>query len=136
MTQTRGSRSALNVAFARTHLTWLGVVDDPYARQMLPPNGKRAAAALQLPGLRRLGRRQTLPGLAARTLFFDRFIDDALDDGIRQVVILAAGYDSRAWEDGTPAGTRPAEPRCSHTVGRRSYREECGRPRPECRPPR
>jgi methyltransferase (TIGR00027 family) len=101
----KGSRSALNVAFARTHLTWLGVVDDPYARQMLPPNGKRAAAALQLPGLRRLGRRQTLPGLAARTLFFDRFIDDALDDGIRQVVILAAGYDSRAWRMARPGVT-------------------------------
>jgi hypothetical protein len=29
MTQTNVSRSALNVALARTHLTWLGVIDDP-----------------------------------------------------------------------------------------------------------
>jgi O-methyltransferase involved in polyketide biosynthesis len=25
------------------------------------------------------------------------FVDEALDDDVRQVVIVAAGYDSRAW---------------------------------------
>jgi methyltransferase (TIGR00027 family) len=40
--------------------------------------------------------------LAARTLFFDSFVSDALDDGIRQVVIVAAGYDSRAWRMARP----------------------------------
>ena len=92
----------MNVALARTHLTSLGVVNDPYARQMLPPNHRRVAAALQLPGLRRLGRYSTVPYLAARTLFFDTFISDALDDGLLQVVVLGAGYDSRAWRMARP----------------------------------
>jgi O-methyltransferase involved in polyketide biosynthesis len=86
MTRPEVSSSAANVALARAHLTWLGVVDDPYARQMLPPSPQRLASALQLPGLRRLGRHPSFPGLAARTLFFDVFVGDALDGGLRQVV--------------------------------------------------
>lgn len=104
MTGTRVSRSAVNVALARAHLTWLGVVDDPCARQMLPPSHRRAAAALQLPGLRLLGRHSSFPYLAARTLFFDAFVAEALDD-IRQVVIVGAGYDSRAWRLARPGVT-------------------------------
>lgn len=80
----------------------MGVVDDPLAQQMLLPNGRRAADALRLPGLRRLGRLSTMPYLAARTLFFDRFVQDALNDGLRQVVILGAGYDSRPWRLARP----------------------------------
>ncbi|OBH85536.1 SAM-dependent methyltransferase [Mycobacterium scrofulaceum] len=42
---------------------------------------------------------------AVRTHFFDEYFDDAARDGIRQVVIIAAGLDSRAyrldWPDGT-----------------------------------
>ena len=42
---------------------------------------------------------------AVRTHFFDAFFTDAADAGIRQVVILASGLDSRAyrlpWPDGT-----------------------------------
>jgi methyltransferase (TIGR00027 family) len=105
MTRTGVSRSAQNVALARAHLTWLGVVNDPYARQMLPPDRRRAAAALQLPGLRLLGRHPSFPYLGARTLFFDDFIDDALDDEVRQVVIVGAGYDSRAWRLARPGVT-------------------------------
>jgi hypothetical protein len=97
MAQTNVSRSALNVALARAHLTWLGVVNDAYAQQMLPANRRRVAAALRLPGLRRLARHPTFPYLAARTLFFDRFVGDALHDGLRQIVVIAAGYDSRSW---------------------------------------
>jgi len=44
------SSSAANVALARVHLTWLGVVDGPFARQMLPPEPATMASALQLPG--------------------------------------------------------------------------------------
>lgn len=43
--------------------------------------------------------------LAVRTKYFDEFFTAATDSGIRQVVILAAGLDSRAyrlpWPDGT-----------------------------------
>lgn len=100
LAQTRVSRSAQNVALVRAHLTSLGVVNDPYARQMLSPDRRRTAAALQLPGLRL--RLPGLPGLAARTLFFDTFVNEALDDGVRQVAIVGAGYDSRAWRLARP----------------------------------
>ncbi len=42
---------------------------------------------------------------AVRTHFFDAFFADAAAAGIRQVVILAAGLDSRAYRLGWPAGT-------------------------------
>ena len=99
------SRSALGVLLVRAHLTSLGVVDDPLAQQMVPPKARRALAVLQLPGLWRLARRSSNPYLATRTLFFDRFVSEAIDDGVRQVVILAAGYDSRAWRMARPGVT-------------------------------
>src|SRR5262245_60608961 len=51
MAQTEVSRSAVNVALTRAHLTWLGVVDDPHAGPMLPPRGRRLATAFRLPGV-------------------------------------------------------------------------------------
>lgn len=42
---------------------------------------------------------------AVRTHFFDTYFADAVAGGIRQVVILAAGLDSRAYRLGWPAGT-------------------------------
>jgi len=42
--------------------------------------------------------------MAARTSFFDRFFLDAARAGVRQVVILAAGLDSRAWRLPWPDG--------------------------------
>lgn len=42
---------------------------------------------------------------AVRTHFFDRFFAEATAAGIRQVVILAAGLDSRAFRLAWPAGT-------------------------------
>jgi methyltransferase (TIGR00027 family) len=42
---------------------------------------------------------------AVRTHFFDKYFDTAVRDGIRQVVILAAGLDSRAYRLDWPAGT-------------------------------
>jgi methyltransferase (TIGR00027 family) len=100
------SRSAVNMAVVRSYLTRTGVVDDPYAWQMLPRHGRRAAAAMRLPGLRQaFGRDRSIPYLAARTRFFDRFVCDALDGGCSQVVILAAGFDSRAWRLARPGTT-------------------------------
>jgi methyltransferase (TIGR00027 family) len=89
----RPSGSAESVAAARAHLTRRGIVDDVYAERFVRP-AKRIA-------LDRLG---WLPGpargiswIAARTHFFDDLITESLDGGIRQVVIVAAGYDARAW---------------------------------------
>jgi methyltransferase (TIGR00027 family) len=42
---------------------------------------------------------------AVRTHFFDEYFTDAVSAGIRQVVILAAGLDSRAYRLSWPAGT-------------------------------
>jgi methyltransferase (TIGR00027 family) len=42
---------------------------------------------------------------AVRTHFFDEYFEDAVGAGIRQVVILAAGLDSRAYRLNWPAGT-------------------------------
>jgi methyltransferase (TIGR00027 family) len=42
---------------------------------------------------------------AVRTNFFDTYFDKAVADGIRQVVILASGLDSRAYRLDWPAGT-------------------------------
>lgn len=43
---------------------------------------------------------------AVRTHFFDAFFADAAAAGIRQIVILASGLDSRAYRLDWPAGTR------------------------------
>lgn len=43
--------------------------------------------------------------MAVRTKFFDEFFIDATNAGIKQVVILAAGLDSRAYRLPWPAGT-------------------------------
>src|ERR1700739_4764626 len=42
---------------------------------------------------------------AVRTYFFDTYFANAVADGIRQVVILASGLDSRAYRLDWPAGT-------------------------------
>lgn len=96
------SRSATLVVLARTHLNWMGVIDDPLAQQMLDPGWTKVASILRLPGLCRLGRNRTFAYLGARTCFYDQFITKALDDEVRQVVILGAGYDSRAWRFARP----------------------------------
>ena len=46
---------------------------------------------------------------AVRTHFFDAFFADAAAAGIRQIVILASGLDSRAYRLDWPAGTRVYE---------------------------
>lgn len=97
MRRGRASSSAQLVALARAHLTWLGVVDDPYAAEMLRAPFALAELALRVPVLRRLGRNRAFTYLAARTVFYDAEVQRAVDDGMTQVVALGAGYDSRAW---------------------------------------
>lgn len=46
-----------------------------------------------------------IAGMAMRTRFFDDYLTRAAGSGIRQVVILAAGLDSRAYRLPWPAGT-------------------------------
>jgi methyltransferase (TIGR00027 family) len=91
------SRSAEVVAAERALLADQGVVDDPIAQTMLGP---------AVGSLYRMARRSpssiptlpaTLAGLAARVLWHDERVVEAMDAGIDQVVVLGAGFDSRAW---------------------------------------
>lgn len=99
------SSTAQNVALARAHLTWLGVLDDRHAAPMLRPLWAWTDRLLRVPVVSRLGRSRTFAWLAARTRFFDDAVTEALDGGVRQVVVMAAGYDSRAWRLARPGVT-------------------------------
>jgi methyltransferase (TIGR00027 family) len=77
------------------------IVDDPYARWFLGPLFRAALTALEVTG--RLGElaEEYSPGLMAYVLARHRFIDDALVAALsqgraEQVVVLGAGYDTRA----------------------------------------
>src|SRR6201992_2328760 len=101
--------TALGVAAARAAETEgkNPLISDPFARVFLDAAGD---------GLETWSAGDTLPAeiveaepdlkprmqgmvdyMAARTAFFDQFFLDATRAGVRQVVILAAGLDSRAW---------------------------------------
>lgn len=97
MIDAKRSRTAQGVLAERAILTDLGVLDDPFARGML----SRGMAMFY-----RLARHRpqlvptlpvTLAGLAARVNWHDAQVLAALDSGIRQVAVIGAGYDSRAW---------------------------------------
>lgn len=77
------------------------ILDDPYAALFLSPPWRAALGAL-----RRTGRVGELalrvdPGLTTYVLTRHRFVDDAIREaaaeGLDQLVLLGAGYDSRAW---------------------------------------
>jgi len=106
--------TALSVAAARAVET---ATDDPLIRDefayLLVSSAGQAWARLASPGLEWIGddehgRRAHRLGCdyqAVRTHFFDSYFADAVATGIRQVVILAAGLDSRAFRLDWPAGT-------------------------------
>jgi len=91
------------------------ILDDPLAVRFLRPSLRLVLRGLAAPTTRRL-----LPGelgYLPTGLFADfvaarhRYIDDALvaavGSGIRQVVLLGAGYDTRAWRFAAILGDRP-----------------------------
>src|SRR5271170_6518154 len=88
------------------------LIRDDFARTLVSPAGT-AWARLTDPELAWLdgdedGQRKHRLGInyqAVRTHFFDEYFTDAVADGIRQVVILAAGLDSRAYRLDWPPGT-------------------------------
>jgi O-methyltransferase involved in polyketide biosynthesis len=101
--------TALGVAAARAAETQSEnpLIKDPFAQVFLDAVGdgvwnwhsapelppELIEAEPQLP----LQMRAMVSYMASRTAFFDQFFLDATHAGIRQVVILAAGLDSRAW---------------------------------------
>src|SRR5581483_5226874 len=107
----RASRTAHLVALGRavadagiTHVTNF---HDPTARVLLDDKGKRRLATLERAA--HGGRRNRLPRIrleiargmadmmALRTAAIDAAVREALANGTKQVVILGAGFDGRAW---------------------------------------
>ena len=88
------------------------IVADPYAAVFLTPPYQALLRALSAGGsVVRLGERHELAGMSAYALCRHRFIDDhlaaELSDGAEQVVVLGAGYDSRAYRFADLLAGRP-----------------------------
>ena len=68
--------------------------------------GSRAVGRADRPGSGpRRARQVMVDFMAVRTKWFDELFLDAVSSGIRQVVILASGLDSRSWRLPWPDGT-------------------------------
>jgi methyltransferase (TIGR00027 family) len=106
--------TALTVAAARAVATGATdpLIQDPFAHLLVSSAGP-AWARLASPGLEWIGddeqwrraHQVTCDYQAVRTHFFDEYFHAAVGAGIRQVVILAAGLDARAYRLDWPAGT-------------------------------
>lgn len=137
--------TALGVAMARAResLRPDRLFDDPYAAAFLAAAG-RPGPEQQRPAPQRS--EAMAHHLVVRTRFFDDHLLEACADGCRQVVLLAAGLDSRAfrlpWPDGTHLfeidlpemvafkesvlSQQQARPRCRRTVLSADLRNDWG----------
>lgn len=119
MQESRPSKTAELVclfrALERRRSAATRIVDDPYAHFFLGRGLKTALAAAEAAGpLGQLPAR-VLPGVATFVLARHRFIDDALagalartgPERVEQVVILGAGYDTRAFRFAGALAGRP-----------------------------
>jgi methyltransferase (TIGR00027 family) len=88
------------------------IVDDPYAPVFLTSAAQGVLRSLRhgLPVVHSVERRE-LAGISAYALCRHRFIDEhqheAFDDGAEQLLILGAGYDSRAYRFADELSGRP-----------------------------
>jgi methyltransferase (TIGR00027 family) len=97
--ETESDNPLIRDPFARVFLDAVG--DGPWnwnSASQLPPELLEAEPELLLQ------RQAMVSYMASRTKFFDTFFLDATNAGIRQVVILAAGLDSRSWRLPWPDG--------------------------------
>lgn len=91
------------------------IVDDPFAHLFLGRSFKAAVRAAEAAGPFSEIPNRFLPGVAAFVLARHRFIDESLvaalartgDDRIEQVVLLGAGYDTRAYRFAELLAGRP-----------------------------
>lgn len=106
--------TALGVAAARAAETESEspLIRDPFARMFVDAVGegiwtltanRKLSAELVDPELR-VQRQVMVDFMAVRTAFFDDFFLEAAKAGVRQMVILAAGLDARAWRLPWPDG--------------------------------
>ncbi|KAA8963896.1 class I SAM-dependent methyltransferase [Mycobacterium sp.] len=113
ITESVGS-TALGVAAARAVETDSEnpLIRDPFARLFVEAAGQGMWTLMADPEMwtkladpeLRAVRRAMVDFMAVRTAFFDEFFLEAAAAGIRQVVILAAGLDARAWRLPWPDG--------------------------------
>jgi len=106
--------TATMVAAGRARATNAGLIDDPFAEPLVRAVGidfftRWATGALNTedvdtPGAP-WGMQPMTNLLTVRTRYFDTFFTDALDVGIRQLVILASGLDARGYRMAWPADT-------------------------------
>ncbi|MGZ6913664.1 MAG: class I SAM-dependent methyltransferase [Acidimicrobiia bacterium] len=93
----RRSRTAQGVAAERSLLAELGVLADPFSRRMLSPSWSAFVALVLHWPFRPRPWSLARAGLAGRVLWHDAEVTRALDAGVRQLAVIGAGYDSRAW---------------------------------------
>jgi methyltransferase (TIGR00027 family) len=113
MQKGRPSRTAEATAFQRATERQLParqrIVDDPWAEHFLRPGERAALAAYRSSVL--LKGVDDLFGLTPFVVTRHRYIDDVLDAalraGVEQIVVLGAGYDSRAFRFADRIGARP-----------------------------
>jgi methyltransferase (TIGR00027 family) len=90
-----------------------GLINDPYAEPLVRAVGvefftKMMDGDLDVDSIETaspLRIQSMVNGMAVRTKYFDDYFADATGSGVRQVVILASGLDSRAYRLPWPAGT-------------------------------
>ncbi|ATA29541.1 SAM-dependent methyltransferase [Mycobacterium lepraemurium] len=90
-----------------------GLIDDPFAEPLVRAVGvdfftKMMDGELDLDAIENatpVRIQSMVNGMAVRTKYFDDYFVDTTDAGVRQVVILASGLDSRAYRLPWPAGT-------------------------------
>mgnify|MGYP002633636952 CR=1 FL=1 len=112
------------------------VLDDPYARMFLGPLGRAALNSVGATGRLAHSPLNYAPMLVNFVVARHRFIDDALaaaldDGGVDQVLLLGAGYDTRAWRFADRLGGVPVfEVDHPSTAGRKAQivEKEAGLP--------
>jgi methyltransferase (TIGR00027 family) len=106
---------ALGRAMADAGLSHVPDFHDPTARVFLTDKGKQGLAKTERAaregkrGISINGARMMADFLALRTVAIDTAVRDAIADGVKQLVILGAGYDGRAWRMSELAGVRVFE---------------------------
>lgn len=113
--RTAGFNAALR-AFESTRRPTARLIYDPFAVHLLP---KRLAALVRLAAVPAVGKvvvnfvDRRWPGMRssviARTWLIDGWLADAVETGIDQMVLLGAGFDTRAWRLPFLARTRVFE---------------------------
>ncbi len=111
--------TAIGVAAIRAHESRRDdrLFDDPLATRFLAAAGWTAPTAAEIEPRRARWRMLLVASIPIRTRFLDDYLRAATDAGCRQVVLLGAGLDTRAYRLAWPDGTRLFEVDLPDMVG-------------------